>query len=106
MSLQNRLKPAQPLGFWPCDRTQEAAGSSLASSIATESRANLRGIELAPAAGRVFVGDGGGDVPLEVAGSAFAEVDFQVVFVEVATAVMKPAPWASMTWVVLPSRSS
>lgn len=39
-------------------------------------------IELAPAARRVFVGDCGCDVPLEVAGSAFAEVDFQVVAVE------------------------
>jgi hypothetical protein len=42
----------------------------------------LHRIELAPASGAVLVGDRVGDVLLELAGSAFAEVDFHRVAVE------------------------
>ena len=45
-------------------------------------RTTSQSIELAPSPGRVLVGDRGGDVLLELAGSAFAEVDVHDVVVE------------------------
>ena len=69
-------------------------------SVATQSSL------LAPSPGRVLVGDRGGDVLLEVTGSAVSEVDFHDVAVEGRDGGDEAAAVGVDDLVVLPSRSS